>query len=508
MDKNPLEKHLPKKPDPSNMTIKEKLSYWFSRLRLRVRFYGRRLMPPVTKERVAEVQRQLRESSAPDFAYFVMVLLSCMIATFGLLIDSAATIIGAMLVAPLMSPILGIGLASIRGDTVLLRDAASALLRGALLAVLLSIVITWINRLIPFVSLQDLPMEVLSRTRPTPIDLGVALAGGLAATFALVQPQLSAALPGVAIATALMPPLCVIGIGVALGDWEVARGALLLFLTNAITIAASSTFLFYITGFSLGQRVEGRSIPRSLQISIILIVILLAPLGYQSYVFVRDASLGRNINQVVVEEVENIGARLERLSWIEDPENDVLEMDLTLLVSEPLEYENSIELQNAIAQRLQRGVQLKISQVNVAQLDPLIPPTLTSTPLIPITDTPTPTATSTPTPTFTLTPTATNTPTNTPTMTFTPTPETAVILEVYSVNLLAFPGGPDIGLIRQNEPFQVLYGSEIFDGCVWVEVQDKDGRVGWIMLNMIETVTPTPTWTPSHTQTQTPTPTP
>ena len=110
--------------------FKQKVIYYLGRLRLRIRFYVRKVLPPVTKERVAEVQVQLRDSSEPDFDYYVLVLLSCVIATFGLLIDSAATIIGAMLVAPLMSPILGIGLASIRGDTKLLQNAAKALGQG------------------------------------------------------------------------------------------------------------------------------------------------------------------------------------------------------------------------------------------------------------------------------------------------------------------------------------------------------------------------------------------
>ena len=497
MDRNRFDKHLPKKPDLSSMSLQEKIAYWFSRIRLRVRFHGRRLMPPVTKERVAEVQMQLRDSSTPDFDYFVLVLLSCMIATFGLLIDSAATIIGAMLVAPLMSPILGIGLASIRGDTTLLRDAATALLRGALLAVLLSMLITWTNSLLPFVSMQDLPGEVLSRIRPTPIDLGVALAGGLAATFALVQPNLSAALPGVAIATALMPPLCVIGVGIALGDWDVAQGSLLLFLTNAVTIAASSTFLFYITGFSLGHKEDGRAIPRSLQISIILIVILLAPLGWQSYIFVQEAGLGQEISLVVGEEVEKMGASLDELTWKEEPSGVLLKIDITVLVSEPMNYNNSVELQNAIAQRLQRVVQLKINQVNVAQLDPLIPPTLTPTVLY--TNTPTSTGTIAPSATHTLTPTASNTPTSTPTQTFTPTPETAVLRGSVPLDLLAYPGGPQIGVIQRNETFQLLYGSEIYEGWVWIEVQDVEGRVGWVPLYLIETVTPTPTLTLSPT---------
>ncbi|MGD2026253.1 MAG: DUF389 domain-containing protein [Anaerolineales bacterium] len=496
MDKNPLEKHLPKKPNLSEMTFWEKVQYWMSRIRLRIRFYWRKVLPPVTKERVSDVQVQLRDSSTPDFDYFVMVLLSCMIATFGLLIDSAATIIGAMLVAPLMSPILGIGLASIRGDTDLLRDAATALLRGALLAVLLSALITWTNDLLPFVSMQDLPSEVLSRTRPSPIDLGVAVAGGLAATFALVQPNLSAALPGVAIATALMPPLCVIGVGLASGEWEVAEGATLLFFTNAITIAASSTFLFYITGFSLGRKDGERKLPRSLQISILLIVILLAPLGWQSYRFVQEASFTREIEQVVREEVENFGAELDSLSW-QERGDEVLVMEITVLVSQSLRHSNSVELQNAIAGRLQRTVQLKINQVYAAQLDPLIPPTLTPTLRVSPSPTLTPTITSTPAVSDTPTPTPTITPTPTPTMTFTPTPQIAIIQDSeYRVEILAFPNGPNIGYIYRHQPFQVLYGSRIIDGWVWIEVQDQEGRVGWIPQFRVQIVTLTPTQTP------------
>ena len=299
MDISPLSEN-PKPPED----FKGRLAYLWKKIRLQVRFYFRKVLPPVTRERVGEVQIQLRDSSAPDFDYFVMVLLSAMIATFGLLIDSVATIIGAMLVAPLMSPILGLGLASIRGDTTLLKDALSAVCRGALIAIVLSTIITWSNELMPFVSLQDLPMEVLSRTRPTPIDLGIALAGGLAATYALVQPGLSAAMPGVAIATALMPPLCSVGVGIALGRWDVAQGAFMLFLTNAITIAASATSLFYILGFSLGRKTTDRNLPRSVQASLVLTLILLAYLGVQSFFFFQEANFNRTINQVARDQVE------------------------------------------------------------------------------------------------------------------------------------------------------------------------------------------------------------
>ncbi|MQC25884.1 MAG: DUF389 domain-containing protein [Chloroflexi bacterium] len=443
-------------------------------VRVRLLFLWRRLLPPPDRERRAEVQLQLRDASEPDFDYFVMVLLSCTIATLGLLIDSAATIIGAMLVAPLMSPILGLGLASIRGDTILLRNAAAALIRGALLAVALSVVITWVNSKLPFISLQELPLEIVARTRPSPIDLGVAVAGGLAATFALVQPNLSAALPGVAIATALMPPLCTIGIGLALGDWEVASGATLLFITNAVTIAASAIALFFAMGFS-PRRKEGEGLlPHSLVISAILTAVLLAPLGYQSYQFVQQAQRSALINDVLREEVAKI-ADVELVSVSSNQVGDTLEIEMTVRTIEPLNYQDSVALREAIDVQLQQPVQLRINQVFAARLDPRIPPTQTPTPQLSITPTLTPTSTATSAPTLTASSTATASPT--------PTPALAVLSNTYgqaSISLRQSPGGPTIGYLSRGAILTVLYGYEIVDGWVWIEVQDAGGRIGWI----------------------------
>jgi hypothetical protein len=341
-----------------------------------------------------------------------------------------------------------------------------------------------------------LPNEVVSRTRPSPIDLGVALAGGLAATFALVQPQLSAALPGVAIATALMPPLCTIGVGVALGRWDVAGGALLLFITNTVTIACASIFLFYVMGFNLGRKEGDRLLPRSLQISAILIVVLLAPLAWQSYVFVQDANLNRTINEVVGEEVANVGASLDEVNWRQA--GDILQVNITILVNQPLYYSASVDLQDAIAARLQKTVELKINQVTVAQLDPLVPPTHTPT----VTVGPSPTITYTPIP-FTPSPTPTAVPTDTPTQTPTPTPGLALLYKVYGdgISLRAFPEGPAIGWLKQGDQVRVLYGYEILNGWVWIEVQDAAGRIGWLPQYVTRLITDTPTRTPRVTAT-------
>ena len=455
----------------------------------------RKIVKPVTLERRAEVQVQLRDSCTPDFDFFLLVVLSAVIATLGLLTNSAAVIIGAMLVAPLMSPIIGIGLASLTGDARLFRDSSVALGQGALLAVLMAVILAWGNRHLPFVTLQELPAEVISRTRPSPIDLTIALAGGMAAAFALAMPSISAALPGVAIATALMPPLGVVGIGIAMGRWDVAGGALLLFLTNAITIAFAAMLVFFALGFA-PKREAGRRVPRALAISAVFTLILLVPLTILSASFFRNASENRQIDAVVKEEVAKYDAELTDLIPLQDGET--LHLTITLRVSRQLRYEDVINLQENVALRLQRPVSIVVNQIVAAQLDPLIPPTLTITPTFTLT----PTA-ATFTPTNTYTPTVTLTPTSSPTPippTPTATPQLAQVPRnaVRTLDLVQQPGGPSIGKIRPGDFVTVLYGTQVYDGLVWWEVMDVEGRLGWLpqIEMVVVTYTPTKTDTP------------
>ncbi|HSF79994.1 MAG TPA: DUF389 domain-containing protein [Anaerolineales bacterium] len=493
--------------------------------RVRLRRMWRKLVPRIDLERRGEVQVLLRQTSTPDFDFFLLVILSCIIATLGLLTNSAAVIIGAMLVAPLMSPILGLGLASITGDSRLLGDATKALLRGAALAVLIAFLLSWFNTHLPFVVLQgqELPGEVQARVSPSPIDLGIALAGGLAAAFALAMPNISAALPGVAIATALMPPLCTIGVGLALGRWDVAVGASLLFITNAVTIAFAATLVFFALGFSPRPRNGTRRLPRSLQVSAFLTLGLLIPLTFLSIRFVAQANEDRFISNVINEKVAEM-KNSELVEWRSEQQGDILKLFLTMRTTTPLSYEDSVALQKAIGAGLQEAgilseeasIQVAVNQVLTARLDPLIPPTLTPTFTATLTATPGPsltptrtaTATSTNTSTPTETPTATLTPTATATATFTPTPALAQAYLSYlpALQLRQSPGGPPIGpFLRERATLTVLYGYEILNGLVWVEVRDSEGRVGWIPQVYLVTITETPTRTPTLTLTSTPT---
>ena len=460
-----------------------------------------------------EIIADITESSSPGFDYFLLVILSTSIATLGLITNSPAVIIGAMLVAPLMSPVIGIGLASMIGRRTLLKSALSASLRGALVAVALSALFTFVNSYLPFVSLHELPQEIISRTHPSPIDLMIALAGGIAAAYSLTEERLSAALPGVAIATALMPPICTVGIGVALQRWDVAGGAFLLFITNVVTIAFAAAFVFFLRGFNPYPLDNNRKLPPTLQLSALLILILLIPLTYFSIDFVKQASEYRTISQMLNEKVNEMN-NAELVGFTTTQENETIAIELTIRTNKTLRYEQVIALQESIVDSLNQPVSLRVNQVFAERLDPLIPPTATNTPSPTLTFTPGPspttTFTATATATFTSTATATFLPTATITPTSTPAQARVFLTGVPLLRLYQSPGGPVIGTLRSNQLLTVLPEEVVYEYLVWVKVIDEEGRQGWVPKIYVYQLTATPTATitntPASTVTLTPTP--
>ncbi len=177
-----------------------------------------------TKERLVVVAEAIRSGSQPHFPYYLLATVSSLLACFGLIANSAAVIIGAMLVAPLMLPIFGIALALVRGDTKLLWQSIKAEVLGILLAVGLSY---GIGQLPLAIELTD---EMIGRMRPNALDVLVAILAGLAGTYALLDEKISPSMPGVAIAVAIVPPLSNCGLLLALGEPQGALGSFTLFL--------------------------------------------------------------------------------------------------------------------------------------------------------------------------------------------------------------------------------------------------------------------------------------
>lgn len=197
----------------------------------------------VSPARLATVLRDIDEGSKPTAVYYALLGLSELIAGFALMVNSDATLIGANVVAPLMTPIFGVSLGLMRGDLRLLRAALAAEFGGALFGV----VLCYLLGLVPFM-LEPTPL-LLSQTQPTLIDLFVATLAGIAGALAMIDERVSPALPGVAIATALNPPIAAIGLCLAVGAYEGAWGALVLFLANVLAILAVAAILFIVAGF-------------------------------------------------------------------------------------------------------------------------------------------------------------------------------------------------------------------------------------------------------------------
>jgi len=190
------------------------------------------------------IRKNIHDNAVFNSAFLIMNALATVVACYGLLEDSAAVVVGAMVIATLLGPITGIALALVDGDNNLLRAGLLAEATGAILVLCIALIIGVTHRDAP------LTREILSRTTPRLFDLMIALAAGAAGAYASASSRLSAGLVGVAIATALVPPLSACGI--CLGRGEVTRGcgALLLFATDLVAIQLASSVVLWLCGLN------------------------------------------------------------------------------------------------------------------------------------------------------------------------------------------------------------------------------------------------------------------
>lgn len=191
----------------------------------------------------SKVRVTIEANALPSKMYFLMNALSAIIASYGLVANSPAVVIGAMLVAMMLGPITGVALAIIDYRMPLLRKSLFTVAAGGALVVAIGFIVGLLHQG------QPLTNEILSRTQPTSMDLMIALAGGTAGAYAMISPHLSVAVVGVAVATALVPPLAASGILLSNGEISLGLGALLLAMTNIIAIQFTNALVLWFTGF-------------------------------------------------------------------------------------------------------------------------------------------------------------------------------------------------------------------------------------------------------------------
>ncbi len=218
-----------------------------------------------------EVNERVNDDAGWTARYLFMTTLSAGIAVLGLLLSSPAVVIGAMLISPLMGPIIGLGFGLATLDARHIRRAAMALAAGSLFAVVFCAAVVLVS------PLQNVTSEIAARTKPNLFDLLVALLSALAGTYATIRDR-AGAIVGVAIATALMPPLATVGFGLATGNVAVFTGALLLFITNFVTIALTAAVMARLYGF--GPTLSPRQTFFQSAAIITTFALLAVPLGF------------------------------------------------------------------------------------------------------------------------------------------------------------------------------------------------------------------------------------
>ena len=237
-------------------------------------------LPRATTHEFEELFKVLKENAKLSSSFLVMMILATLIATFGLFGNSSPVIIGAMILAPIIAPIVSFSMGMVRYDPNMLKTGIVTILIGTLVALIFA---AGVSIIIP---LKVLTNEINARLTPNLLDMGIAVASGIAAAYAHAKEGIAKSLAGVAIAVALVPPLAVAGIGIGWWDWEVFSGAFLLYLTNLAGIIMFAGITFLLLGFAPFRRAR-----MGLIYTLVIIVLVMVPLSLSFSRIKQEASI-------------------------------------------------------------------------------------------------------------------------------------------------------------------------------------------------------------------------
>jgi uncharacterized hydrophobic protein (TIGR00271 family) len=321
-----------------------------------------------------DIYEGVAEGRQFDALYFSMLVFGCLIALLGLLLNSPAVIIGAMLISPLMGPILSCGLALTLADGVLARKAGRNLGLSIVETIVIAALATWMS------PLKDATPEILARTNPNLIDLLIAFFSGIAGTLALCSRRAGFTIvPGVAIATAVMPPLATVGYGISTLQWNIASGAFMLLLTNLAAIIVSADLVFLAVGVRLVrppmQEHEPWWIRHRMAISWVVLATISVPL-VKTLVRAADQSRVRaQVRSVLEQQLNHPGERrLDEVSVRID--RDRVLADAVVQTADMISPEEEKRLEADLSHRLGREVVLQFDQLQMAHATTPAPSTL------------------------------------------------------------------------------------------------------------------------------------
>ena len=267
------------------------------------------LLPHVADKQIGSLHQQLSNDACWNINYIFCTVCACLISTLGLISNSTAVIIGAMLIAPLMLPLRSLAFAACEEDFRLFRKGLLAIIGATILSLFLSYFLGVI------ISIPEAGSEILSRTKPNLIDLGIAISAGGMSGFAKIRTGISDTLAGTAIAVALMPPLCVVGLALSQGYYPYALGAFLLYVTNLLGISLACMLIFIFSGYT--------KINSALGWTSAFTALLLLPLGASFFQLIQQRQLETEIIRQLTRETITLGQNVQntriQVVWTKKP---------------------------------------------------------------------------------------------------------------------------------------------------------------------------------------------
>lgn len=307
-----------------------------------------------------DIMKEVEAEGRLTGRYLFMVVMSSAIATLGLLLSSPAVVIGAMLISPLMGPIMLLGFSLCALDYSAMRRALFSIGGGVIGALAIAILIVMVS------PLREATSEILARTRPNLFDLLVAVFSGLAGGYAVILRK-GGAIVGVAIATALMPPLAVVGFGIATGSAVIAGGALFLFMTNLLAIALSVTALAWLHGFASVHSEK----TAWWQTTLVLVVFaaLSLPLGFALRDIAYEARVQNLVRAEALRPFQGLEAEVSGLK-VSFPRNKPIQVHQTVITHARVPGAE-VQLEQHYEAALKAPVELRLNQILVDENQPI-----------------------------------------------------------------------------------------------------------------------------------------
>jgi len=320
----------------------------------------------VKPEELKLLNENLLEEAQLNLNFAFLAISSCIIATLGLLVNSPAVIIGAMIIAPLMMPLRGLALGTLNGNRHLITQSLFTLGLGTIISIIISAILGKFFNL-PALSFGS---EILARTQPNLADLGVAIVAGGVSGFAKIRPKVSDALAGTAIAVALMPPLCVVGISLSQYELHAASGAFLLYLTNFLGITLACMIVFVLGGY-FG---EHRQMRKALFWFTALIGLIIVPLLLSLISLIRQAQIKATLKEILQRETITIGQKAElidlNIKWRFNPWSQVpLKLIITIRSGEEITSKQVQEVEKFLTQRLHQAFKVTLRVIPYKEIE-------------------------------------------------------------------------------------------------------------------------------------------